>query len=71
MNNDQVSVAAPATKIGTAWAAVGVTSWAEAASALAFLYTLILIGEWIWKKFGRSIAERRGWIRRQKRRRDD
>lgn len=44
------TVSAPLAKIGTAWAAVGVTSWSEAAGFLATVYTLILIGEWVYKK---------------------
>lgn len=60
-----------AAKIGTAWAAVGITSWADAASALAFLYTLLLIGEWVWKRAGRPFAERRGWVKRKLRRKED
>lgn len=60
-----------ALKLGTAWGAVGITSWADAASALAFLYTLVLLGEWLWKKAIRPFAERRGWIERKQRRKDD
>ncbi len=44
------TVQAPVIKIATAWAAVGVTSWSEAAAALAAVYTSILIGEWLWRK---------------------
>ncbi len=68
MNDQSVSVASPALKIGTAWAAVGITSWADFASALAALYTMILIGEWFWKKFLRPGLEARGYIKRLKRR---
>lgn len=60
-----------AAKVGTAWAAVGITSWADAASALAFLYTLLLLCEWVWKKLVRPFAERRGWLRRPLRRKED
>ena len=53
MNDQQASeqIAAPALKIASAWAAVGITSWADAASFVAFCYTMILIAEWAWKKF--------------------
>lgn len=60
-----------ATKIGTAWAAVGITSWADAASALAFCYTLLLLLEWVWKRLARPFAERRGWLHRPLRRKED
>lgn len=60
-----------AAKIGTAWAAVGITSWADAASALAFLYTLLLLCEWFWKKLARPFAERRGWLKQPFRRKED
>jgi hypothetical protein len=48
------TVSAPLAKVGTAWAAVGITSWSEAAGFLAALYTLILIGEWVYKKIKHS-----------------
>lgn len=60
-----------AAKIGTAWAAVGITSWADAASALAFIYTLLLLVEWVWKRLARPFMERRGWLRRPLRRKED
>ena len=65
------SVAAPGVKIVTAWAAVGITSWSDAAAALAALYTLILILEWLWKRLGRPFCEKHGWLTRLKRRRGD
>ena len=58
-------------KVGTVWAAVGITSWADAASAIAFLYTMILMMEWIWKRAIRPFAERRGWLKRKLRRATD
>ncbi len=65
------SVASPGIKIATAWAVVGVTSWAEAASFAAFVYTCALLGEWLWKKLIRPFCERRGWVTRRQRRKDD
>lgn len=44
------SVSQPVIKVATAWAAVGITSWAEFASFLAALYSLLLILEWVWKR---------------------
>lgn len=40
-------------KLGTVWAAVGVTSWADVAAGLAALYSALLILEFIWKKIVR------------------
>lgn len=60
-----------AAKVSTAWAAVGITSWADAASALAFFYTLVLLIEWLWKKAVRPFCENRGWVKRKQRRKDD
>jgi hypothetical protein len=48
-------------KLGSVWAAVGITSWAEAAAALAALYSLLLIGEFLWKKVLRPLGIRLGW----------
>lgn len=67
----QDTVAAPAVKIVTAWAAVGITSWAEAASALAALYTVLLIAEWLWKRLVRPFCESKGWVQRKRRRKED
>jgi len=64
------TVAAPVIKVATAWVAVGITSWAEAAAFAAFIYTCALLAEWIWKKL-RPFAERRGWITRVYRRKGD
>ena len=52
-----------------------VTVWVEyaqfVAAALASIYTLILIGEWVWKKFIREFCELRGWVARIRRRKTD
>jgi hypothetical protein len=48
MNDNQIG--APVAKLLTVWAAIGITSWADAASFLAFCYSLLLIGEWFWKR---------------------
>lgn len=51
-DNDHTSVAMPGIKIFTAWlAALGLQSWGDFASFLAACYTLLLIGEWFYKKF--------------------
>lgn len=71
VSDNQDSLIGPAAKIGTAWAAVGITSWADAASALAFFYTLLLVLEWLWKKAGRPFCESRGWLKRKARRKED
>ena len=50
----------PAAKAGTAWGATGVGfiletlgfhSWGDFAAFCAAAYSLILIGEWAWKKW--------------------
>jgi hypothetical protein len=60
--HQQETIAAPMAKIITAWAAVGITSWADAASAAALFYTMLLISEWFWKKFWRPLLVRRGFL---------
>jgi hypothetical protein len=77
--DEYTSVPHARAKLGTAWlAAVGVSNWEEAASAAAFvasclaaLYTLCLTLEFVWRKWLRPFLERRGFIRRVRRRRDD
>lgn len=71
MVHDQETVAAPVLKAVSAWGVVAITSWADVAAMLAAFYTVLLIGEWFWKKFGRPAAESRGWIKRTKRRKED
>lgn len=50
----------PRIKAATAWGgvgvskyldAIGITSWGDFAAMLAAVYSLILIGEWAWKKW--------------------
>jgi hypothetical protein len=60
--NDQVSVNSPIMKIISALGFVGITSWSEFASACAAIYTLLLISEWVWKKFVRPAFIRRGIV---------
>lgn len=61
MENNQISW--PVAKVLSVWAAIGITSWAEFASFVAGMYSLALLGEWIWKKIGRQLAVRWGLIK--------
>jgi hypothetical protein len=36
--------------------------WATIAQMAAALYTVLLMGEWFWKKLWRPFLERRGWV---------
>lgn len=63
MSQPSEAITAPVAKIMSAWALVGVTSWAEAASFAAFCYSLILIGEWLWKRIARPLLVARGWVK--------
>ena len=67
MNPVDDSVSAPVVKIASAWGVVGVSMWVDyaqlIAATLAALYTLILLGEWAWKKLK--------WLRRKDRRVSD
>lgn len=60
-----------ATRIASLWALVGITSWADFAAFVAAIYSLLLIGEWLWKRLGRPFAERHNWLARKHRRKDD
>ena len=51
MTTNETTVGEPVLKLISVWAAVGITSWADFASFLAALYSLLLIGEWMYKKF--------------------
>lgn len=50
-------------KVGGIWGAVGVTSWSEAASFMAFCLTCWVLGRHIWRDALRPILERCGYIR--------
>jgi hypothetical protein len=47
---------------------LSVSEWAALA---ALIYSLLLIGEFVWKKFIRPYCEHRGWIKRTFKRRSD
>lgn len=57
------SVSAPVIKIATVWGAVtfaNLIDWLQVISyTLGIIYTLILIGEWVYKKFWRKKNSRR------------
>ena len=44
-------------------AAILALPWATIAQMAAALYTVLLMGEWFWKKFWRPLLERQGWIK--------
>lgn len=70
--NERYSISDPAIKLATAWlAAIGIASWSDAAAFVAFIYTLCLLCEWLWKKFIRPYAISRGWLPRMTKRKDD
>lgn len=48
--DDQTKIAYPMAKLFSAWAAFGITTWQDAAAFVAFLYSMALLGEWIFKK---------------------
>ena len=76
---DYVSVQQPLGKLGLAWlAALGVNNLqdvanlaAAVASIFAAIYTMFLTVEFVWRKWTRPCLERRGIIKRIRRRRDD
>lgn len=68
---DHGQISAPILKATSAWGVVAITSLADIASMLAAIYTLLLIGEWCWKKVVRPFAEARRWVKRLRRRKED
>ena len=55
-------------KIGVVWLSIGVTSWAEAASFLAFVLSALALIEYVWKKILRPCFAKRGWVKPAKHR---
>lgn len=68
MENTDISY--PVAKILSAWAFLGVTTWQDAAAFAAFLYSVALLGEWVFKRlwlgWGRDY-----WLSWRDRGRDD
>lgn len=52
-------------------AAIGISSWGDFAAFCGAMWTLLLIGEWVWKKWLRPHCERKGWVKRKLRRKED
>lgn len=65
------SVSAPVSKVVSVWIAFGVTSWSDVAAIAAAFYSILLIGEWFYKRFWRDLFVRWGWVKPKLRRRDD
>lgn len=68
MNNTDISM--PVAKSVSLWVLIGISNWADAASFAAALagfmaafYSVLLIGEWFWKKFWRPFFVARGWLK--------
>lgn len=65
MENNDIQM--PFTKVLSLWALIGITTWTEAAAFAGFVYTILLMAELVWKKWGlRRFAERRGWVRKRR-----
>jgi hypothetical protein len=69
--NNNVSVDHPVEKTIALWGLIGVSSWADFAALVASVYSVLLIGEWLWKKFLRDWAIAHGLARPLNRRRSD
>lgn len=66
MNNNEVShPLLKASSVGAAW--LGGMTWGEVASMLASAYTLLLIIDWWWKRFGKALFQRLGVIKGRRR----
>lgn len=48
----------PLAKVISVWAAFGVTTWQEAAAFAAFIYSLCLILEWVYKRVWLGLFKR-------------
>lgn len=46
-------VASQGAKIGFVWAAIGISSWTDAAAFLAFVLSFLALAEYLWKKIVR------------------
>lgn len=69
---NNTSVDHPLIKAVSAWlVAIGISSWSDFAAMCAAIYSILLIIEWIWRKFLRSFLENKGILKRKMRRAED
>lgn len=52
---DHTQIENQVAKVAAAWSLIGITSWANFASFMAGIYTLLLATEWMWKKAVRPL----------------
>ncbi|QPB08678.1 holin [Burkholderia phage Mica] len=52
-------------KLMGALAAIGISSWGEFAAFVAAAYSLLLIGEWVWRHVARPFCVWRGWMKQK------
>jgi hypothetical protein len=55
-----------AVKIAGIWAMWGITSWSEAASCAAFIFTMYLLFHHIFRDIVRPVLESLGWLKHRK-----
>jgi len=67
--NDNLEISAPVAKLVTIWGLFGFSSMAEAASFatmlagfIAAFYSLLLVGEWFWKRLWKPLFIRMEWF---------
>lgn len=65
---NSIEGAASAAKVSAAWGGVAVAhtvgpDWQQIAGFCATVYTLYMLGNAMWRHFGRRYAESRGWVR--------
>ena len=65
MNEILEDLKIPALKIASVWAVIGITSWASAASFMAFIYTGWMLAEKIWSHLIRPCLVSRGCLQRK------
>jgi hypothetical protein len=53
-------VASQGAKIGFVWAAIGISSWTDAAAFLAFVLSFLALSEYLWKKILRPMLANLG-----------
>lgn len=57
------AVASQGAKIGLVWAAIGISSWTDAAAFLAFVLSFLALSEYLWKKMIRPALVCMGYMK--------
>ena len=57
--DQSVEVSWPLAKVLSVWAALGITTWQDAAASAACIYSLCLLAEWLYKRIWLNVFKKK------------